>query len=161
MRRLDLTTHRHGVCAMKREQINTYEVKNKSVTSEVGPIVLIARGGVGLVELCVHRGCHHGTPTPTSPRRHSTFLAPASPTCCQGNKRMQKKKRKKISMTFNFETVKKTLKGILKVPEKEMEIGLLITDSQPTPFYSPVILSAHVTVFLPFSVYRGTNARHH
>ncbi|KAK4830144.1 hypothetical protein QYF61_008632 [Mycteria americana] len=35
--------HRHGVCAMKREQINTYEAKNKSVTSEVGPIVLIAR----------------------------------------------------------------------------------------------------------------------
>lgn len=72
---------------------------------------------------------------------------------------MQKKK-KKISITFNFETVEKPLKGILKVPEKEMEIGLLITDSQPTPFYSPVILSAHVTVFLPFSVYRGTNARH-
>lgn len=71
---------------------------------------------------------------------------------------MQKKK-KKISITFNFETVEKPLKGILKVPEKEMEIGLLITDSQPTPFYSPVILSAHVTVFLPFSVYRGTNAR--
>lgn len=71
-----------------------------------------------------------------------------------------KKKKKKISMTFNFETVKKPLKGILKLPEKEMEIGLLITDSQPTPFYSPVILSAHVTVFLPFSVYRGTNARH-
>jgi len=63
-------------------------------------------------------------------------------------------------MTFNFETVKKPLKGILKVPEKEMEIGLLITDSQPTLFYSLVILSAHVTVFLLFSVYRGTNARH-
>lgn len=44
MRHLDLPTHRHGVCELKREQIDTYEAKNKSVTSEVGPIVLIAGG---------------------------------------------------------------------------------------------------------------------
>lgn len=115
---------------MKREEINTYGAKNKSVTSEVGPVVLITRGGVGLAELCVHRGCHHGTPTPTSPRRHSTFLAPASPTCCQGNKRMQNNKKekklkeeKKISMTFNFETVKKPLKGILKCLRRKWKLG--------------------------------------
>lgn len=113
---------------MKREKINTYEAKNKSVTSEVGPRVLITRGGVGLAELCVHYGCHYGTPTPTSPRRHSTFLAPASPTCCQGNKRMQKKKKnsnteKKVSMTFNFETVKKPLKGILKCLRRKWKLG--------------------------------------
>lgn len=58
-------------------------------------MVLITSGGVGLAELCVPRGCHHGTPTPTSPRRHSTFLAPASPTCCQGNKDAKLKKKKK------------------------------------------------------------------
>lgn len=51
-------------------------------------------------------------PTPVSPRRQ-WISAAASPTCCQGNKRGQKKK--KSSMTFNFKAVKTPLKIISTV----------------------------------------------
>ena len=49
-------------------------------------------------------------PTPVSPRRQ-WISAAASPNCCQGNKRGQKKS----SMTFNFKAVKTPLKTISTV----------------------------------------------
>lgn len=159
MRHLDLLPHCHGLYELKREQINTYEAKNQCVTSEVWPIVLIASGW-GRIGRTVHPSWMSPWHTHANISTETQHISSSCITNLLPRKQEDAKKKKKISITFNFETVKKPLKGILKVPEKEMEIGLLITDSQPTPFYSPVILSAHVTVFLPFSVYRGTNARH-
>ena len=59
-------------------------------------------------------------PTPVSPRRQ-WISAAASPTCCQGNKRGQKKK--KILNDIQFQGSQDTPENNFNSPVTEAEIG--------------------------------------